>query len=546
MLDSTPRPEKRQRSPVPALFSRQQETTDLIQAVIDDTDSSPHERARTLGEIWGRLGKEHPQVKRPDVVSTIAHQIAELNEQDPAIQATPAVLALLDEIASQAVEQQRLFNPRDIAGTARAFATLGLSNKPLLRALGQEAANQSPRFNPGEIASTAWAFATLGFRDARLFGTLAQEAAKQCRHFKPEELADIAWACATLRFRDKQLFTALAQEVANQCTLFSPQDLLKTIRAFSTLRYNDRPLFGAFAREAAKQIHHFLPRDLAHTAQRFAALGMHDKELFGALGREAAKKCQLFEPQELSNTAWAFATVRFRDEHLFGALAEAAGQHCPKFTPRDLAQTAWSFAALGIPHNQLFAALAREAVKRHTHFSSQDLANTAWAFAVDYPELISNVIDRSILDQSSIDDIDWLQCYQALLVAGQVLPSETLPRYRRIIEQRSGEEMNRFERSVKRELGKVLRGIPFSLSHAYVIGGVATDFLLHFDERRIIVECDGDRFHLSHGPDGGQPLGRDRLQDKLFKLFGFEVVHIRDSEWISHNRASLLRSKLGL
>ncbi len=546
MLDSTPQPEKRQLSPIPALFSRRKETTDLIQAVIDDTGRSPHERARTLSEIWGRIDKEHPQVKRPDVVSTIAHQIAELNEQDPAIQETPGVLELLNEIASQAVEQQHLFNPQDIAGTARAFATLGLSNKPLLRALGQEAAHQCPRFNPGEIASTAWAFATLGFRDVRLFGTLAQEAAKQCRHFKPEELAEIAWACATLSFRDEQLFTALAQEVASQCTLFCPQDLVKTIWAFSTLRYNDKLLFGALAREAAKQTQHFLPRDLSHIAQRFAALGLHDKELFGALGREASKKCQFFQPQELSNTAWAFATVRFRDKQLFGALAEAAERHCPKFTPRDLAQTAWSFATLDISHNQLFAALAREAVKQRPHFTSQDLANTAWAFAVDYPELISCVIDRSVLDQSSIDDIDWIQCYQALLVAGQVLPSETLPRYRRIIEQRSGEEMNRFERAVKRELGKVLRGIPFSLSHAYVIGGVATDFLLHFEERRIIIECDGDRFHLSHGPDGGQPLGRDRLQDKLFKLLGFEVVHIRDSEWVSHNRMSLLRSKLRL
>jgi hypothetical protein len=127
----------------------------------------------------------------------------------------------------------------------------------------------------------------------------------------------------------------------------------------------------------------------------------------------------------------------------------------------------------------------------------------------------------------------------------KVAPSESFPRYQRIVERYQPEQPNGFERSVEGVLREVLKGTHSSLSQAPIISGVATDLLVLIGDRRILIECDGDRFHLSTGPDGGTPLGRDRLQDRLFEVFGYEVVHIRDSEWTSHDRTVLLRKKLG-
>ena len=191
-------------------------------------------------------------------------------------------------------------------------------------------------------------------------------------------------------------------------------------------------------------------------------------------------------------------------------------------------------------------ALAQEAANKVSQFNSQDIANTAWALAVDFPQLVSSVADRSPLDRAGSHDIEWLQCYQALLVAGTVAPSESFAKYQSIVGEFQPESMNRFERSVEGALREVLTGTPSSISQGPVVAGVATDLLVQMGNRRIIIECDGDRFHLSTGPDGGEPLGRDRIQDRLFEVFGYEVVHIRDSEWASLEHASLLRRKLGL
>ena len=93
------------------------------------------------------------------------------------------------------------------------------------------------------------------------------------------------------------------------------------------------------------------------------------------------------------------------------------------------------------------------------------------------------------------------------------------------------EELNRFEAAVYEWLQKNCGFSAQEIESQRVIAGIATDFVITRGDRRIVVECDGDRYHLSTGPDGGQPLGRDSIQDSIFTIFGYEVVHIRDSEF---------------
>jgi hypothetical protein len=568
----------------PRLPARGRELGDLIRAVCEDRTYSPSERAQTLRVIWDQISEQQPKLKGPIFISTIAHRIAKLSQEDPHILKAPHVQDLMNEVAQEAILQCPKFNPQDLANTAWAFATLGIKNDPLFGALAQEASKQVSHFipqalanaawafatlgikndqlfsalaqeaskqislfNPQALANTAWAFATLGIKNDPLFGALAQEAAKQISHFNPQGLANTAWAFATIGIKNQQLFGGLAQEATKQISHFTPQALGNTAWAFATLGIKNDRLFGALSQEATKQVAHFNPQNLSNTAWAFATLGIKNDPLFGALAQEAAKQIAHFNPQALANTAWAFATLGIKNDRLFGALAQEATKQISRFNQHALANTAWAFAAIGIKNDRLFNALAQEATKHISHFNPQDLANTAWAFAVDFPKLVSSVADRTLLEQEGrLNAMEWLQCYQALLAARKVGPSESFPIYQRLVEGYQPESQNGFERSVEGALREVLKGTPSSLSQAPIIAGIATDLVVHIGDRRIIIECDGDRFHLSTGPDGGTFLGRDRLQDRLFEVFGYEVVHIRDSEWALHDHLALLRGKLGL
>ena len=51
-------------------------------------------------------------------------------------------------------------------------------------------------FKAQEIANTAWAFATVGLSDENLFAALAMAGAQRVWDFKPQDLTNTAWAFA--------------------------------------------------------------------------------------------------------------------------------------------------------------------------------------------------------------------------------------------------------------------------------------------------------------------------------------------------------------
>ena len=72
-----------------------------------------------------------------------------------------------------------------------------------------------------------------------------------------------------------------------------------------------------------------------------------------------------------------------------------------------------------------------------------------------------------------------------------------------------------------------------------VIAGIATDLVVEHNGHKVIIECDGDQYHLTSGPDGGTPFGRDLIQDAVFERCGYKVVHILSSEFKNGDRGLL-------
>jgi hypothetical protein len=282
---------------------------------------------------------------------------------------------------------------RGIANACYGIARLRFEPaRPTMRLLGAEAMQRLNEFDAQGLANTAWAFATLGITDHQLFKAIARESKQRMGSFEPQGLAigsfepqglaNIAWAFATLSIPAPQLFEAIARDAEQRIGSFEPQGLANTAWAFATLGAPAPQLFEAIARESEQRIGSFNAQGLTNTAWAFATLGAPASQLFEAIARESEQRIGSFKPQELANTAWAFATLGVPAPQFFEAIARESEQRIGSFTPQNIANVAWAFATLGVPAPQLFEAIARESEQRIGSFKPQELANTARAFAI--------------------------------------------------------------------------------------------------------------------------------------------------------------------
>ena len=99
---------------------------------------------------------------------------------------------LMDALASACLAHLELLNPHNLAGTARAYATLAFTEqRQLLLALGAASAQRLAEFNSQDLANSAWCFATCQLEEV---GELGTEVLAKLPEFAPQGLATTAWA----------------------------------------------------------------------------------------------------------------------------------------------------------------------------------------------------------------------------------------------------------------------------------------------------------------------------------------------------------------
>lgn len=124
----------------------------------------------------------------------------------------------MDAIAPASIPRIASHHEQALANTAWAFATLLVTNCPLLNAIAAAAINRlSFEFRSQEIANLSWAFAVLAVSDDPLCDSIAAFVnakldAEPCA-FSAKQLASTAWAFATLEYIDSPLLDALATAV---------------------------------------------------------------------------------------------------------------------------------------------------------------------------------------------------------------------------------------------------------------------------------------------------------------------------------------------
>ncbi len=210
-----------------------------------------------------------------------------------------------------------------------------------------------------------------------------------------------------------------------------------------------------------------------------------------------------------------------------------------KTSSRDFSQLLFASAHLDIQSRELAKQSINEITKerRSSKMGCLDettLAQTAWAIAKDYPERLDQVVREQDLSRD-LSKENWTLIYHSLIVAEVIKPEEMayVDKLQSFERQQDYYGNTRFEKSV----GDALRRYCESRGHVLIeqplMALVAADYLIVTkDRKKIVVECDGDLFHSSIGPDGKRGSGRDVFQDKLFKAHGAtQVLHLWSDQW---------------
>ena len=316
----------------------------------------------------------------------------------------------------------------------------------------------------------------------------------------PARQAGLVKVCGEARYYDQTIMQSLDQAVTTGAGAFDPKLLIKILRATVRLNYtNDATLHAV--------------RD-------------------GILERLPE-----LNAWQLGEVVWGFASHRWRDVELFGRVARRVCEEGAATVQRIGPKIAWSFAHVNIQDRELFTLLSENVRQGESKSLEDSQASLAWAMAVHNADLVPKVCRAEELERQ-LDDVVWLQMYQALLVSGQVSAGQWTSKAAGLMRSESGRSI--FESDVVAEIQKVLYVQGRHIQERRLICGIETDLVISTSGRPIVVECDGDRYHRTRGPDGGTPMGADILQDRIFILSGYEVCHILASDFYGPGRVKAI------
>jgi len=291
--------------------------------------------------------------------------------------------------------------------------------------------------------------------------------------------------------------------------------------------------------------------DASTILHALAELGHHDPAALDIFHRNFVNRFNELKIADLRDIAWSYATLGEKNRPLFLALVKAAIAAEPGEQDAfawQLGSIAWAGARLNIVSTSLIKFVADHFAGTWSTLPTGALANLAWGFCLNNSKDARGII-AAILDATTGKELAPEHRHQLRLAA----IAAGLARYPRCpAEIHSGTsefarppKMNTFESAVFKVLQTVAPGT-LHVEPFHVVEGIATDFLVSLGHRKIILECDGVKYH--HSANNAR-FGNDLIQDRVFKHHGYEVVHILDTEWFPckpGDRAQLLKKKLNL
>jgi very-short-patch-repair endonuclease len=199
-----------------------------------------------------------------------------------------------------------------------------------------------------------------------------------------------------------------------------------------------------------------------------------------------------------------------------------------------IARSCYAFAVADLEAAQFFAAAA-ECVSRRSSIATLGYARLAFALAIaaSGDHVVGPILQRfleridGVVHECHFVHSEAVQLHRAMRLARHRAPAS----FRRVLNEafrgirRHAPRPNKFELDVR----STLRRLGLSHKPQGFVEGYVVDFILRLPSGRIVLECDGDRFH--------RKLPLDRLRDRLLLENGMPVLRLAFSAWIGTRKA---------
>jgi very-short-patch-repair endonuclease len=282
-------------------------------------------------------------------------------------------------------------------------------------------------------------------------------------------------------------------------------------------------------------------QSIAVVTRALTMLGLTDPAVLKSFSEATTTSVQSFKMEELSKIAAGMARLRYRNVRLFESISNEAVDRLEvalqdgRFKAQDACMLVWANANIHVPHERLCTVAVGLLLRYPDRWELRDRVQLAWSLAVLKPELVGHVVSRRDLESIN-DPIRWRQTYHALLAGGEISHQEHFDMLDSLGRLPDAVASSRFEDEVFQELIWSVGLQEDQIKRHAFIAAIPVDMVVN----DVIVECDGDMWHYSEGPDGGVLMGSDCLQDRILNdMAGYRVVHIRNEEFHANRRQAL-------
>lgn len=328
----------------------------------------------------------------------------------------------------------------------------------------------------------------------------------------------------------------------------------RTAKALRRLEVHDRDIVGTLARHSAGEVR----RERGELAREVFGLlreaGVRSRKLATLLVRPVLGDRNGTSPEVRLQSVSLLGPLLLRDDHLLRLAATDCETVCCGRRREALAMVIASYSELAFAEPDPIIRVVGLALEELPHFTPEDVVEVAFglsAIAAVAPDLRPHV-EPFIERFRTTWQLERLgPRIGRLLAAVQEFWSLTFnEKVTRIVRQSFiGYRRRRQASSLESEIESVLRRMRVSYRSEQMAGPFAVDFLVaQRGGRRVVLECDGSRYHMVRDVHTGSVLGRrgpDRLKDFVLTKRGFIMRRISSDRWNRvRNRKRYLRTLL--
>jgi very-short-patch-repair endonuclease len=390
------------------------------------------------------------------------------------------------------------------------------------------------------LTHIVWSFARFGYQPSEIVDSLNHQILKNINKFTPQGLANTTWGLSRLGILKDEVIRATSTLIQKSDRDYSHADISSLAKTLVLSGKHTPEVLASLVNMSKGKIASFDTRSLSNLFDALAKADFKSESLLYNGTAEFKRKMYYAKPEDLALTSAAMGKLRFRDDDLFEQIGDKAIRQLDKFNPKNTANLLYGYASLNIADSFLFEGAVEPIVDSPHPVPATSIANIAWSCAISAPHLVEHLVSPDDLDLFQNDD-EWMQVYTSLLRVGAIEPDRKFDRYDTIEKNARPKKVELFEKAIHSELSRHFQGSSVSIIPQKFVAGSHVDFVVRGRSLNLIVECDG-RCHKSIGPNGNYLIGKDVLQDELFKICGYNVIHIKAEDYYGRNSKQALKN----